>query len=106
MDLVEQIYGISRDFPKYEVYGLASQMRRAAVSIPANIAEGHIRRQPRAYLNYVSIALGSLAELQTEMELARRLGYVSEPQYTSIDKHTAALARQLQSLRNSLLGAR
>jgi four helix bundle protein len=106
MDLVEQIYEVSRDFPKHEIYGLASQMRRAAVSIPANIAEGHIRRQPRAYQNYVSIALGSLAELQTEMELARRLGYVSEPQYTSIDKHTAALARQLQSLRNSLSGER
>ena len=60
MDLVEQIYGVSRDFPKHEIYGLSSQMRRAAVSIPANIAEGHIRRQPRAYLNYVSIALGSL----------------------------------------------
>ena len=106
MDLVEQMYGVSRDFPKHEIYGLSSQMRRAAVSIPANIAEGHIRRQPRAYLNYVSIALGSLAELQTELELARRLGYISPQQHSSIETQTAALARQLQALRNSLSGAR
>ena len=102
VDLVEEIYRISETFPKHETYGLASQMRRAAVSVPANIAEGHIRKQTKAFLNHLSIALGSLAELQTELEIALRLGYVSPAQVTAAEKQGAALARQLHSLRNAL----
>jgi four helix bundle protein len=102
VDLVEEVYRISQTFPKHETYGLASQMRRAAVSVPANIAEGHIRKQTKAFLNHLSIALGSLAELQTEIEIALRLGYVSPEQATAAEKQGAALARQLHSLRNAL----
>jgi len=102
VDLVEEIYRISETFTKHETYGLASQMRRAAVSVPANIAEGHIRKQTKAFLNHLSIALGSLAELQTELEIALRLGYVSPAQVTAAEKQGAALARQLHSLRNAL----
>ena len=86
VDLVEQVYRISQTFPKYEIYGLSSQMRRAAVSIPANIAEGHIRKQTKAFLNHLSIALGSLAELQTELEIALRLGYVTSQEAGVLDQ--------------------
>jgi four helix bundle protein len=102
MELVEQIYRISQTFPKHEIYGLTSQMRRSAVSIPANIAEGHIRKQTKAFLNHLSIALGSLAELQTELEIAMRLGYVSPEQAVVAEHQGTGLARQLHSLRNAL----
>jgi len=102
VDLVEQVYRISQSFPKHEIYGLSSQMRRAAVSVPANFAEGHIRKHTKAFPNHLSIALGSLAELQTELEIAVRLGYVSAEQASALDQQGSALARQLHSLRNAL----
>jgi four helix bundle protein len=102
MDLVEAIYRVSQGFPKYEVYGLAGQMRRAAVSVPANIAEGHIRKHTKVFLNHLSIALGSLAELQTETEVALRLGYLTADESASVLKQSASLARQLHSLRNAI----
>jgi four helix bundle protein len=76
MDLVERCYDLTRSFQTSELYGLASQLRRAAVSIPANIAEGHGRRSTRAFRNRVSIAIGSHAEVATYIELARRLGFL------------------------------
>ena len=76
MDLVEAAYKSTESFPKSEQLGLTSQMRRAAISIPANIAEGHSRRTTRAYLNHVSVAIGSQAELETHIELSQRLGYI------------------------------
>jgi len=78
MTVVEETYGASRRFPDDECFGLASQVRRASVSIPSNIAEGWSRRSIRAYANHVSIALGSHAELETCFETARRLNYISE----------------------------
>jgi four helix bundle protein len=102
MELVEKVYRITQAFPKHEIHASASQMRRAAVSIPANIAEGHTGKQTKALLNHLSIALGSLAELQTELEIAMRPGYVSAEQSTETEKQGAALARQLHSLRNAL----
>ena len=73
MDLVTQAYSVSAQIPAAERFGLCSQIRRAAVSIPSNIAEGHCRRTTRAYANHVSIALGSQGELETCLEIARRL---------------------------------
>src|SRR4051812_37434860 len=73
MDLIESVYRLSANFPAREVYGLASQMRRAAVSIPSNIAEGHIREGTKEYLCHLSVAQGSLVELQTQLEIAGRL---------------------------------
>ena len=70
MDLVEQVYTLTQMFPKQEMYGLASQMQRAAVSIPSNIAEGHTRAYSKEYLHHLSIARASLAELQTQLEIA------------------------------------
>lgn len=78
MNLAERICRLTQVFPKYEVYGLSSQMQRASVSIPSNIAEGHARDSTQEYLRFVSISLGSLAELETQVMLAGRLGYLSE----------------------------
>ena len=75
MDIVITIYGLTRGFPKHETYGLASQIQRAAVSIPSNIAEGHALKQTQAYARHLAIASGSLAEVETQLEIASRLGY-------------------------------
>jgi four helix bundle protein len=75
MDVVLKTYALSAAFPKSEMYGLSAQMRRAAVSVPSNIAEGQARRTIRACLNHLGIALGSYAELDTQLEVSRRLAY-------------------------------
>jgi four helix bundle protein len=82
MDLVEQIYMITRSFPKEELYGLTSQLRRAAVSIPSNIAEGHCRNGRREFVHHLSIALGSLGEVETQVIVAQRLGYLADSSST------------------------
>ncbi|MBT8288067.1 MAG: four helix bundle protein [Bacteroidia bacterium] len=76
MDLVEKIYSLSSEFPDNEIYGLTSQIRRSAVSIPSNIAEGAGRKGNKEFLQFVFIALGSLAELETQYLIAIRLKYV------------------------------
>ena len=75
MELAVACYEASGDFPNYETYGLTSQLRRAAVSVHANIAEGRGRQHTAEFIQHVSIATGSLAELETHIEIARRLGY-------------------------------
>ncbi len=102
MDLVEQVYCLTRVFPGYEIYGLTSQMRRAAVSIPSNIAEGHTREHSREYLNHLSMAQASLAELQTQIEIATRLKYISREQAEPVFEQATALTKQLYALRNAL----
>lgn len=102
MDLVEAIYRLTRDFPAQERYGLTSQMRRAAVSIPSNIAEGHAREHLKEYLHHVSIAQASLAELQTQLEIAARLGYVSTDDVGASLAKAVMLSKQLYALRNAL----
>ena len=77
MDLVESSYRMTRSFPKEESFGLAAQLRRAAVSVPANIAEGQGRHTTKEFLRFLSIASGSLKELETHMLIAERLCYVS-----------------------------
>jgi four helix bundle protein len=76
MELVEQVYLLTQIFPKREMYGLASQIQRAAVSIPSNIAEGHTREHSKEFLHHLSIAQASLAELETQLEIATRLKYL------------------------------
>ena len=75
MDLVVMCYKTTKEFPKSEIYGLASQLRRAAVSIPANIAEGHERQHSKEFLQHLSIAYGSLGEMETLVQIAERLKY-------------------------------
>jgi carbamoyl-phosphate synthase large subunit len=78
MDLVEWVYKLTSEFPRREMYGLPSQMRRAAVSIPSNIAEGQARQSQKEFLRFISTAKGSLAELETQTHLAKRLHYITE----------------------------
>ena len=102
MDLVEQIYRLTQSFPKKEVYALSSQMQRAAVSIPANIAEGHARDSTKEFLHYISIALGSLAELETYLILARRLSYLEERDISATLTAADELGRMLRGLQKAL----
>src|SRR5215510_8818895 len=102
MDLVELIYDVSIDFPKHETYGLTSQIRRAAISIPSNIAEGHSPRHTNEYLRFLSVAQGSLAELQTQSEIANRLGYVSASAASEILDFSVSPSKQLHALRNAI----
>ena len=103
MDLVEQIYRATQGFPSHEIYGLTSQIRRASVSIPSNIAEGHAREHTQEYLHHLSMAQASLAELETQIEIAKRLKYISDTQANPLFEQTKLLGRQLYSLRNALL---
>jgi four helix bundle protein len=98
MDLVEHVYRVTREFPKHELYGLTGQMQRAAVSVPSNVAEGHAREHLREYLHHLSIAQASLAELQTQLEIAGRLAYLSPTELTSILGEATSLAKQLHAL--------
>jgi four helix bundle protein len=102
MDVVEMVYRVSSEFPQSEVYGLTSQLRRAAVSVPSNIAEGHSRTSTKEYLNHISMAQGSLAEVQTQLEIAKRLGYVAPRNLDSILEEAAILGKQLHTLRDAL----
>ena len=102
MDLVEKIYHITRSFPSEERFGLTSQMRRAAVSIPSNIAEGHTRESTKEYLYHISCAQASLAELQTQIEIAARLGFASSEDTQPLLEYCESLSRQLHALRNAL----
>src|SRR5262245_36467463 len=102
MALVEQVYRLTPDFPQTEIYGLTSQLRRCAVSIPSNLAEGHTREPNKEYLYHLSIAQGSLAELQTQLEIACRLRYNSDEHAALTFEHALSLTRQLYALRNAL----
>ncbi len=79
MELVEMVYGLTNNFPKSEIYGLSSQMKRAAVSIPSNIAEGKLRGTRKDYRHFLIQAFGSGAELETQIDIARRLGFINSP---------------------------
>ena len=103
MEVVELVYRLTRSFPRSEVYGLASQIQRAAVSVPSNIAEGHTREHTKEHLQHLSIAQGSLAELETQLEIATRLKYASTPDSLPIAERVGSLGRQLYALRNALL---
>ena len=84
MDLVEMIYKITDSFPKSELYGLISQIRRSAVSIPSNIAEGYGRTSPKDYGQFYTIAYGSLLELETQLTISYRLGFVIKQELDQI----------------------
>ena len=101
MDLTEEVYKLTRTFPKEEIYGLTSQIRRAAVSIPSNIAEGASRAGSREFLQFLHIARGSSSELETQLILAERIGFFSNSQemfskLTSVKQLINGLIRSLK----------
>jgi four helix bundle protein len=100
MNLAEAVYRCTADLPKNETFGLSAQMRRAAVSVPSNIAEGQARSSSKEFLQFISISLGSLAELETQLEIARRLGHetqVAEEQIELLGKKLHCLQAALRS---------
>lgn len=101
MDLVEEVYKITRGFPKEELYGLTSQLRRAAVSIPSNIAEGQSRGS-RDFMRFLSIAHGSLSESETQLLLALRLGYLTEIDLAHFNELACEVGRLINGLSNSI----
>ena len=103
MELVKEIYRVSREFPKEELFGLMSQIRRAAVSIPSNIAEGHAKLSRKEYQHYLGHARGSLAEIETQILIARDLDYLSEIDMNHILDISAEVGRVLNGLLNSLM---
>lgn len=102
MDLVVEIYRLCQGFPATERYALVSQMQRAAVSVPSNIAEGQAGKSNGAFQNHLSIAAGSLAELETQLILAHRLTYLDEATCTTMLSRTNEIGRMLNDLKTSL----
>jgi four helix bundle protein len=101
MKLAEDVYKLSANFPREEMYGLTSQIRRSAISIPSNIAEGSSRAGTKEFIQFLSIARGSSAELETQLILASRLGYTAEVEaalslLTSVRQMINALVRSLK----------
>ena len=102
MDLVVDIYNITQQFPKEELYGLSSQLRRAAVSVPSNIAEGDADRTPQQFSNFLSNAIGSLNEIDTQLEAAYRLGYITQQEHSRLHRRLDECLALTYGLRKSL----
>lgn len=102
VDLVTRVYEITRKLPKEEVFCLSSQMQRAAISIPSNIAEGHARTSCKEFLQFISISLGSLAELETQIHIANRLSYLDDAQTRITFELTESVGKMLRGLQRSL----
>jgi len=102
MELVRRVYRLTKAFPKREAFGLSSQLQRAAVSVPANLAEGHTRATTKEYLRYVVMAHGSLAELETLLLIAVDLQYTTAEAVTELTQLCDVTGRMLGSLRRKL----
>mgnify|MGYP001602722004 CR=1 FL=1 len=101
-NLVIEIYKLSDLFPKSETYGLISQIRRCAVSIPSNIAEGFVRKHRKEYAQFISIAFGSGAELETQLLLSKTLGLVPEKEFTKSEELLNEVMKMLNSFSSKL----
>lgn len=104
MALVEQVYLLTASFPGDERFGLISQLRRAAVSIPSNIAEGAARRSSKEYLQFLAMARGSLSEMDTQLELSARLGFIAGDHavFRQMDQTGRLLSALIVSIRNKI----
>ena len=102
MDLAAEIYRLVKKLPKDEMYALSNQMRRAAVSIPSNIAEGHARKSTKEFANFLSIAQGSKAELETQVELCKKFGYITEADTLNTIELLSEVGKMLTSLLKKL----
>ncbi|OQB22785.1 MAG: hypothetical protein BWY11_02056 [Firmicutes bacterium ADurb.Bin182] len=102
MDVADDIYSLTSRFPKNEAYGLTSQLRRASVSIPSNIAEGQSRGTTTEFLRFLSIAQGSRAEVETQLLLSKRLAYIDDEELYKALKDLEEIAKMLHTLIESL----
>lgn len=102
MDLVTEVYALTKGFPRDELYGLTSQMRRAAVSIPSNIAEGRGKRSTGDFMRFLNIAYGSAAELETQIIISENLGYTDQNITKPLIEETNRVCRMLNGLITSL----
>lgn len=105
MDVAVDIYAFVKTLPKEERFGLGDQIRRCSVSIPSNIAEGHNRNSTKDYIRFLSISRGSLAELQTQLILCKRIGYLSEASLSSLIARLVEVDKMLTGLINTLLNS-
>lgn len=99
MELVVTIYKATKAFPKEEIYGLTSQIRRSAIAIPSNIAEGFLRNHTKEYVQFVHVAFSSGAELETQLEIATTLGYMTKQEYEDI----MSILNEVMRMTNKLL---
>ena len=102
MGLVTEVYSCTRTFPREETYGLVSQLRRAAVSVPSNIAEGHARQTTGEFRHFLGHAMGSLVEVETQIEIAERLNYIDPKRSAELAARTAEIGKVLKGLLRSL----
>jgi len=102
IELVESVYQVTRDWPKEELYGLTNQVRRAAVSVPANIAEGQGRSGNKVFAHHLSIAYGSLYEVETHLVIAQRLRYIDVAGFQNLMDQAAEIGRLLNGLMRKL----
>ena len=98
MDFVTKLYKTTAVFPKEEMYGLSSQMRRAAVSIPSNIAEGAARKSNKEFIQFLHIALGSTVEIETQLIISKNLKFIDEELFVILDKERNEIGRILYGL--------
>ena len=98
MDFITLLYKVTTNFPKDEIYGLTNQMRRAAVSIPSNIAEGAARKSNKEYIQFLYIALGSAAEIETQLLTSKNVNYIDDKSFDLLIKERDEIARMLFGL--------
>jgi len=102
IDLVQLAYAFAEKLPKSECYGLTSQLQRASVSVPANIAEGHARKSSKEFLQFISISLGSLAEVETYFHIMERLSYIESSETKLALEKTDRLGKMLRGLQQTI----
>jgi four helix bundle protein len=102
VELTLEVYRITESLPSSERFGLTSQLRRAAVSVASNIAEGHARSTRGEYRNFVSIARGSVIEIEVQLYLAEQIGYVKAPMLLKAREHCDAICRMITNLKRAL----
>lgn len=102
MDLVLELYRVTKHYPKEEVYGMISQMKRAAVSVPSNISEGAARKHPKEFIRFLQISSGSLSELETQVIISKQLSWLTEQDYLKIIGMINTIRAQLTGLERAL----
>jgi four helix bundle protein len=102
ISFVSKVYRFVKVFPSEELYGLTSQIKRSSVSIPSNIAEGYGRKSKRDYLRFLQIAMGSLFEIQTQLEISKNLEFISEGHFNELYENSREIERMLSSLINKI----